>query len=203
MAAIGFPLPRFLGSLFFASLATVGIAYLMHSLIKADFTEIEVAPPSPPIEWVRLLKEPPVSIKPKKVDPPPVIERQPPPVVQPTVIGDPTELVMEAFTPPKTGPTGPATGHADGDLLSIVAISPDYPERARARGIEGYVTLEFTVNARGRVVDARVIDAQPASIFNAAALRAIERFRYRPRVVDGKPLAVKGVKTRLRFSLDA
>ena len=203
MAAIGFPLPRFLGSIFFASLATVGIAYLMHSLIKADFVEIEAKPPSPPIEWVRLLKDVVVDPVRDEVPPPPKVERPPPAPIVPTVVGDPAELVISEFIAPKADPVGPATGHADGDLLPIVAISPDYPERARARGIEGYVTLEFTVNARGRVVDARVIDAQPASIFNASALRAIERFRYRPRVVDGKPLAVKGVKTRLRFSLDA
>lgn len=203
MAAIGFPLPRFCLSVLFAGITTLMIAYLMQALIKPEEVAVLTRTPSLPIEWVRLIKdEEPAPVK-EQPEPPPVVEREPPRVVTPEHAGGGTELVVTHFKPPGFQHTGPNTGHADGDLLPIVAITPDYPERARSRSIEGYVVLEFTVNARGQVENARVIDAEPAAVFNHAALRAIERFRYRPRVVNGEALAVRGVKTRLRFNLGA
>ena len=78
---------------------------------------------------------------------------------------------------------------------------PAYPPQALARGIEGYVVLEFTVTAAGTTRDPRVLEASPADVFDAAALAAAREFRYQPRIQAGAPVDVPGVRTRIRFQI--
>jgi protein TonB len=46
-----------------------------------------------------------------------------------------------------------------------------------------------------------VIEAEPAKIFNKAAINSALKYKYKPRVVDGVPQDVKGVRTRVTFRL--
>ncbi len=80
-------------------------------------------------------------------------------------------------------------------------MAPQYPSRASSRGIEGYVVLEYTVTKLGTVLNPIVIEAEPATIFNKAAIRSALKYKYKPRVVDGVPQDVKGVRTRVTFKL--
>ena len=91
---------------------------------------------------------------------------------------------------------------ADGDYLPIVKVAPVYPKRALARKLEGYVVVEFTVTTRGTTKDIKVVEAKPIVIFNQAAIQAAEKFKYKPRVVDGKPVEVHGVRNKIAFKLD-
>ena len=77
---------------------------------------------------------------------------------------------------------------------------PTYPTRARERGTEGWVDLEFTVTRDGTTQDAVVRAAEPAGIFDRAALDAVKRWRYEPRVVGGNVVEQR-VEARLRFRL--
>jgi periplasmic protein TonB len=90
---------------------------------------------------------------------------------------------------------------SDGEEQPLVRIEPTYPPRALSRGVEGWVLLEFTVTETGAVTDARVVDREPSGIFNSAALRAVSKWKYRPKVVNGKPLPREGVQIVLRFNL--
>jgi len=98
---------------------------------------------------------------------------------------------------------GPSLGGppSDGEEVPLVRIEPRYPPRALSRGIEGWVQLEFTVSETGAVIDPKVIDAEPSSIFNRAALRAVERWKYKPKVVDGVPVPRSGVQVVLTFKI--
>jgi len=78
--------------------------------------------------------------------------------------------------------------------------APTYPTRARERSTEGWVDLEFTVTRDGTTQDAVVRAAEPASVFDRAALDAVKRWRYEPRVVGGNVVEQR-VETRLRFRL--
>lgn len=91
---------------------------------------------------------------------------------------------------------------SDGEYLPIVRVEPIYPTRAASRGIEGYVVMEFTVTSNGSVRDPLVVEAEPSSIFNRAAERAVLKWKFKPRVVDGTPVEVPGVQTQLTFKLD-
>ncbi len=61
--------------------------------------------------------------------------------------------------------------------------------------------MEFTVTPAGTVADPSVIFST-SSLFERAATRAVLKFKYKPRVVDGVPVAVPGVKTRISFQIE-
>ena len=75
----------------------------------------------------------------------------------------------------------------DGDVIPLVRIPPQYPQRAASRSIEGWVQLEFTITESGGVEDIVVIAAEPSGYFERAAERALARWKYKPRIVDGRP----------------
>ncbi len=74
-------------------------------------------------------------------------------------------------------------------------LAPVYPDRARERGTEGWVDLEFTVTNDGSTRDVVVRSAEPAGTFDSAAVNAVRRWRYEPRVAEQR------VEARLRFRL--
>ncbi|MEE8379443.1 MAG: TonB family protein [Gammaproteobacteria bacterium] len=90
----------------------------------------------------------------------------------------------------------------DGEYLPIVKIAPQYPRRALNRGIEGYAIVEYTVTKQGTVKDPVVIESSPGTIFNNAAIKSALRYKYKPRVVDGVPVEVSGVRTKITFELE-
>ncbi len=73
----------------------------------------------------------------------------------------------------------------EGDVIPIVVIRPLYPRDAAISGIEGWVKIEFTITAVGTVKTPRVIDAKPPRVFNREAIRAILKWKFKPRVMDG------------------
>ncbi|WP_429100994.1 energy transducer TonB [Aeromonas veronii] len=73
-------------------------------------------------------------------------------------------------------------GIGAGDMLMpLQRIEPVYPYRAQQSGIEGFVTLRFSVNAEGGVQDVEVVEAKPKRQFERAAIQAINKWRYQPR----------------------
>jgi protein TonB len=83
----------------------------------------------------------------------------------------------------------------------LVQLKPLYPANARMRRIEGSVKVEFTVTADGHTESIVIISAAPSGIFNRAAMRAIERWRFSPGRLDGKSVAVR-VRQNIRFEID-
>jgi len=79
---------------------------------------------------------------------------------------------------------------------------PLYPMRASTRGIEGWVVVEFTITETGSVEDAHVVQADPPRVFDSAAVKAIRRWKYKPKVTGGKPVAQVGVRTLISFELE-
>ena len=57
---------------------------------------------------------------------------------------------------------------------------PDYPSAALRDGQSGQVLVEFTVNTDGSVSNPRVVRAEPARVFDRAALAAVRRWRFQP-----------------------
>jgi protein TonB len=90
----------------------------------------------------------------------------------------------------------------DGEYLPIVKVAPQYPRRALNRGIEGYVIVEYTVTKSGTVKDPVVIESKPQGTFDSAAIKSALRYKYKPRVIDGEPVEVHGVKTKITFELE-
>tara|TARA_E500000081_G_C6119890_1_gene347247 strand:- start:1222 stop:1941 length:720 start_codon:yes stop_codon:yes gene_type:complete len=91
---------------------------------------------------------------------------------------------------------------ADGSYVPIFQVPPQYPRRAAERGIEGCVLLEYTVTPSGAVSEPIVINAIPKGLFDRAATRAALRYKYKPLIRDGVPVAVEGVRQRISFVLE-
>jgi protein TonB len=91
---------------------------------------------------------------------------------------------------------------SDGEYLPVVKVAPVYPMRALQRRLEGYVVVEFVVTASGNVRDVVVVESSEP-VFEQAAIDAAMKFRYKPRIVDGEPVAVAGVQNRITFKLNA
>jgi len=88
----------------------------------------------------------------------------------------------------------------ENELARVLHPPADYPPRARARGIEGWVEVQFTVTADGATRDPVVIGASPAGVFDQAVLDSIAKWRYEPRRVAGAPVDQR-VQLRVRFQL--
>lgn len=67
--------------------------------------------------------------------------------------------------------------------------------------VEGHVLLEFVVTETGAVLDPVILDSKPRGVFDRAALDAVAKFRYEPKVVDGKPQETVGVRNRIVFEI--
>ena len=87
------------------------------------------------------------------------------------------------------------------DNFPVVKVIPIYPRRAQSRGLKGHVLLEFTVTKTGAVSNPVVIESAPPGVFDRAALAAVIKFKYKPRIVDGLPVAVPSVQNLMHFEL--
>ncbi|MBX3705377.1 MAG: TonB family protein [Pseudomonadales bacterium] len=194
------PLPRLVGSALMGAPVTALLFLLMTLLIRGNDLAVEPAKPIRLADFVRLIEEIPPVTKPTPIRPP-MPEPEPVTRVEPIrhqTGGDPINIGPGKFDFPTPGPI---SGRADGDAVPIVTSPPEYPARAIQRGIEGWVLVEFSIDRLGRVVDPRVVDAQPHGIFERAAMQAVERYRYKPRLVNGEAQVVSGVRQRIAFEL--
>jgi TonB family protein len=107
-----------------------------------------------------------------------------------------TERVSYSLRP---GPIGGSHGLENVDPQPIVRIPPEVPPNARG---DGWVLVQFDVSETGTVVNARVLAAEPEGVFEKSALRAIERWRYRPAVIDGRAAPRRGLRVKLSFVLE-
>ncbi|HSN72539.1 MAG TPA: TonB family protein [Steroidobacteraceae bacterium] len=163
----------------------------------ADFIRAAEAPP--PVQSRRTPDPPPKPLK-----PPDPIDPVTAPRSQQGNLGPQIALAASPGLAIGTGGTGTvATNriHLASELIPVVRASPEYPVSARARGTEGFVDLQFTVDRTGSVVDIIVIAASPEGVFEAPTLAAASRWKFQPKLVEGRPVAVR-VRTRVWFRLD-
>ena len=148
----------------------------------------------------------------KPIKPPPPKEPPPPPRMQISKMDQQVQNMPRMDIPdldvPMVWGTGMFIGNfqqvdknAEGDIIPVVVIRPMYPRDAAISGTEGWVKIEFTITEVGTVKNPRVIDAKPARIFNREAIRAILKWKFKPRVVEG--IAVERRATQIiDFTLD-
>lgn len=110
----------------------------------------------------------------------------------------PAPTPAPAAAPASAAPAAPSLSQ---EVTPLVDIPPNYPRRALAAGIEGEVTLAFTITADGRVENLRVTNADPAGVFEREARRAASRWRFAPRRENGRAVAREATKT-LYFRLE-
>jgi protein TonB len=160
------------------------------------------------LDFIRLKKDESVVKKERKVQKPAKPKEPPPPMNTPPMqeSNPNASATKNSFAADIQADTGLSGGlnldSGDGDYLPIVKVAAVYPRRAQARGIEGYVVVEFTVTKTGAVTSPVVVQAEPEGVFERAALDAVVKFKYKPRVVDGVAMSVAGVQNKISFEID-
>jgi protein TonB len=199
MQALRIPVAGLTGALFTASMF-----WLLWSFVETSFEAGERIE-APRIDFSRQVRPTDVVTTREQR-----VEREPPPVTPDTprlalsaggVDNHVAQLAPVVDTRGTSTRMAMAAG-SDRDVIPLVRINPDYPPSALRRELEGWVQVQFTITAAGTVKDAIVVSAEPKDVFDDAALKAIARWRYNPKVENGVQVERVGVQTRILFQLE-
>lgn len=209
---------RFLWSFLYAGLASLGLFWLMHFVTGGSGKNVDKLDVLAAIDFVRLKKDTEVENIERRKPPPPPPPKEPPPPPKLKVASETPQESPAPFDIPNLGLSanvgggpflgaitggggGAGAGLFDGDIILIAGVEPQYPRTAARDQIEGTVMLEVTVNPDGTVRSAKVIQAKPRGVFEAAAIQAVLKWKFKPKVVNGQPVAQVG-KQLLEFNLN-
>ncbi len=200
---------RFLVSVLLGAAVTFALFSFMAFLVSSGdrnkeealdniIVEVNTTPPKSSAEQRRRVPPPP---------PPPPKTPPKPQAPEPEMNNDSGGLTFNMpgvqLSGASAGISAPGAGFGrDGDATPIVRIEPKYPIQAARDGKEGWVKLSFSINEIGGVEDVTVIEAQPKRVFDKEARRALRKWKYRPKVVDGKALRQTGLTVQLDFKMD-
>lgn len=204
---------RFFASVAGGILVALGLFLLMHRLIAGvptinrddanrlnlDYVRVK----ADDIENIKERRKPPPPEEPKEPPPPPKLTLQnndKPPPDMPDIKTPNINVAISTGDGPYLGGFNPGNPGEDGDVIPIVRIEPQYPREAALDGTEGWVELELIIEADGTVSSASVVNSEPRRVFNRAAQRAVYKWKFKPRVLDGQAVSRKAT-VRLDFNL--
>ncbi|MDJ0700879.1 MAG: energy transducer TonB [Woeseiaceae bacterium] len=197
---------RYAFSVVVGVVVTLGLLFIMQLLIATGQKALTEPRERLQLDFVRVKRNENLQleeVQPEKPPKPPEVPPETPPQTMDNI--DPSGPAINIPAPQVSANTdigGPGGMNiAEGDYLPIVRVAPVYPARALSRGLEGYVDMSFTVTTAGTVKDPIVVFST-SSLFERAATRAVLKFKYKPRVKDGVPVEVPGVKTRITFKIE-
>jgi len=90
--------------------------------------------------------------------------------------------------PPPPPPRIVRVGQGVREPVRIAGAPPQYPLFAREARVQGTVVLEAVINERGRIERVKVLKSQP--LLDAAAIAAVQEWRYTPTLLNGVPVSV-------------
>jgi periplasmic protein TonB len=204
---------RFARPALYGVLVTFSMFWTMHLLIEGGKYIAGDQETLATVDFVRLKKESELETRERKKPPKPEPPKQPPPpkmnVETPPPDAPATPFQMPKLAIPTNISGGPFLGSFTGgdlsaysELIPLVRIAPQYPRNAARDGISGWVEFEVTINPDGTVRSARPTKAQPRGVFESAATQAIMKWKFKPKVVEGKGVESKGLQ-RIEFKMEA
>ena len=216
MSAISFNIQnesRYLSALILGIGITLILFFIMQALIDSGDQQYRSDSDGQIMEFVRIKDDESLSFKdrrkPKKPEPPK--EPPPPPKMIVEKQAKPTMNKIKIEIPNIDLPTiaggGPFLGNwagnplAEGDVLPIVRIDPQWPREALVEGIEGYVIVEVLIASDGSVRSAVVVESEPRRMFDRNVIRAVLKWKFKPRIVNCVPVERRAIQ-RLDFNLD-
>lgn len=199
-----------------ALLVAFGLFTLMQALINAGELKVDTSKRGSLIDFVRVKREAAFDTKKRELPQKKAAANQPNapemklnsnsgptsggPAIAVNVGGDSMALESGRHVRVSAGPMMSAAA-SDMDTVPMVRVDPQYPQAASQRGLTGYVYLMFTIAPDGTVRDAQVLEAQPPGVFETAALNAVRKWKYKPKIENGAPVERPGVKVNLKFDL--
>jgi protein TonB len=190
-------------SLALAGAVATGLAWFMYFLTHSSEMRLSDVDRVQMLDFVRLKREERVQRKDRKPDRPKPAEVPDAPPAESQSADAGATLAVSAPTAMGAdldiGRSGIGIG-GDGEYLPIVKVAPIYPRRALERGITGECMVTYTVTTAGTVKDVSVVEGYCTDpIFERPSVEAALRFKYKPRVVDGQPIEVRGVFNRFYY----
>jgi protein TonB len=194
---------------------TFGLFVVMMWLVSNDDAGIAKQPDQEPIRFIEYDSEPETRTKDRRKPPeeppdPPPPPKSPEPVAQqqqqarapmPQMDMPNMDIDMGAGSGPFVGDFSTGQTGIDTDATPISRVPPQYPLEARRDGVQGYVTMEFTIRPDGSVTDVTVVGSHPKGVFEKAAVRALSRWKFEPREEGGRKVSRRARQT-IRFTLD-
>ena len=201
------PEMRYLSAMILGVIISLALFFLMQALIDSGEQDYRASNEGQIMEFIRIKDDENLSfkdrIKPKKPTPPK--EPPPPPKLIVEKQAKPTVNKIRIEIPNIDLPTiaggGPFLGNwqgnplAEGDVLPIVRIDPQWPREALVKGIEGYVVVEVTIASDGSVRGASIIESVPKRMFDRNVIRAVLKWKFKPRIINGVPVQRKAIQT--------
>jgi protein TonB len=213
---------RWIGALFLALLISVGLFWFMQWMVMNNDSGLQKTSNQQLVDFIRIQKESTINKKQRRLKPKPqpeppdktkLVQAQPTkPLQSPAPQMDMPNIdipmtsprlsanLLQAMTVQKRMPnTSPGLGQPSSDSIPIVQTEPRYPLRAQSRNIGGWVVVEFTITPTGSVIDPKVTDAKPEGTFDRAALNAIVKWKFKPKIENGRPVAHRSI-WRMKFN---
>ena len=190
----------------FGAVVTFALFYMMQALIHMNSGDIKkekgtkIADFLMPETEIRALEQQEAERPPEQDEPPP---DTPPPSLDVNLANSPVGNINFNAGKPQLGTVGFID---NSDMVILVRIPPQFPARAQSRGIEGFTIVEFTVLEDGTVANPVVLEGfttagKPTTLFNRSSQKAVLKFKYQPKMVDGKAVKVDGVQYKFTFQL--
>lgn len=195
MRALRYPVAALAGTA-----AALGLLWLMQTLTLGKGVVIDRHASLPLIEFVRIRQEPETRVRERVLPKPPPQPQALPrpeldiaPDIKPVIAAPRFKMALD-LAPDLTGGAylGPRiSGEVDREFMPLSRTPPQYPYQATRRRIEGWVRVSFKVTETGTVEDVVLLESEPEGIFDRAAMRAVSQWKFKPRIVDGKPVAAR------------
>ena len=191
-----------------AAVITIALFWLMITLISHGLPAITDEIKSLKVDFTRVDRDETVRLKDRTLpERPDALDQPPPPPPSSIDVDVPTGTGGVPLSAPKIkSDINPnLSGFAMPDssaAIPLVRVPPMYPQRALMRGLEGWVRLKFDISPTGAVENPEVVEAEPPIIFNQAAKAAIKKWKYKPRIVDGRPVGQTDVEVVISFHLN-
>ena len=195
---------RILGALCMGALCALALGWFMDYLIRTSDLLLDETSQVRMLEFVRVKREEAVERK-DRTPPKPQLNETPevPPMPQESMDAASTQLAVSALPADASfdiNRGGIGFGAGEGDYLPIVKVAPIFPQRALMQGVFGSCLVEYTVTTAGTTKDIRVIEEEcDSTMFHRPSIEAAKRFKYKPRVIDGVAVEVKGVLNMFHF----
>lgn len=181
---------------------TFAIFFIIQALIS-QASELNKSNKAPNfIEFIRIKQDDSLQERKRTIpDKPPTPKRPPQPQVELDVSKPPPTANLDFDMPDFSLPTDfsgafmgnlESMGTGTSQLIPIVKVAPRCPREAQISGIDGSVTLILNVNANGRVSSIQVKSAKPTRVFNSEAIKAVKRWQFKPKTIDGIAVDQKG-----------
>ena len=198
-------LSRYFLSFNFAAIITFAIFFSMQMLISQGDITLKEKPKRVIMDFGKIREIPPVDtrelppVKQKIEEMPEVVPYDFKTTGEPHQSGDPLITDIRPIAPKPGSPGNAIT--TDGGFIAILRPAPQYPQDMADKGIEGYVRLKYTVTANGSTADIVVMSSSHRG-FERSAVKAAQKFKFKPHIEDSIAIAVPNVYSIMEFKLE-